>query len=417
MTSTSRPSLLVVVQRYGDGVAGGAEAHARMLVNKLKPHMDVEVATTTAKDYWTWENEFSAGLTWVDHVPVRRFPVEKPRSRMFKVLERRAFRDGHSFDDERLFVDAQGPVTPDLTEHLFRHGREFDHVLFFTYIYWTTLFGLPIVPERAVLVPTAHDEPAIGLSLYRRVFHLPRAIAFNTAEERAMVHRRFANARVPNDVVGVGVDVPADLDPHAGGGPYDPSRARAATAARAERFRAKHSLEGPIFLYLGRIVESKGLQDLWDLWGKLRSPSAPRATLVLAGHKEMDIPARADITYVGEVSEEVKWDAFAACTALVVPERLQSLSLVTLEAWSVGRPVICPAGAPVLASMSRRASAGLPYRTAAEFAEICELLAEKPELAERLGGCGREFVARTYTWPVVVEKYLDLFAEVRARNA
>ncbi len=428
-----------------------------MLVNKLKPHVDVEVATTTARDYWTWENELSAGLTWVDHVAVRRFPVDKPRSRTFKVHERRAFRDGHGLDDETRFVDAQGPVTPDLAEHLFRHGREYDHVLFFTYIYWTTLFGLPIVPERSLLVPTAHDEPAIGLSLYRRVFHLPRAIAFNTHEERAMVHRRFANARIPNEVVGVGVDLPADLDalpshgalssgshdalpehgslssggpdalPEHGslssGRPDDPTglrpatAARAAIAARAERFRAKHSLEGPIFLYLGRIVESKGLQDLWDLWGKWRSPAAPRATLVLAGHREMEIPRRADIRYVGEVSEDEKWDAFAACTALLVPERLQSLSLVTLEAWSVGRPVICPAAAPVLASMSRRASAGVPYRSSLEFAEICELLVERPELADRLGRAGRDFVARTYTWPVVVEKYLDLFAEVRARNA
>ncbi|OGO70681.1 MAG: hypothetical protein A3H36_00950 [Chloroflexi bacterium RIFCSPLOWO2_02_FULL_71_16] len=100
-----------------------------------------------------------------------------------------------------------------------------------------------------------------------------------------------------------------------------------------------------------------------------------------------------------------------------MPERLQSLSIVALEAWAVGRPVICPARAPVLASMSRRAEAGVPYRSSAELAEICELLIERPEVGRRLGACGRRFVERTYTWPVVVEKYLDLLAEVRARNA
>jgi glycosyltransferase involved in cell wall biosynthesis len=83
----------------------------------------------------------------------------------------------------------------------------------------------------------------------------------------------------------------------------------------------------------------------------------------------------------------------------------------------MGRPVLCPAQAPVLASMSRRASAGVPYRSFAEFAEACELLVERPELTDRLGQSGRDIVARTYTWPVVVEKYLDLLAEVRARNA
>ena len=107
------------VQRYGD-VAGGAEAHARMLVNRLRPHLDIEVATTTARDYWTWENELTAGLTWVDEVPVRRFPVAKPRARSFHSYERRAFGGGHSLADERAFLDAQGPVVPDLLQHLFQ---------------------------------------------------------------------------------------------------------------------------------------------------------------------------------------------------------------------------------------------------------------------------------------------------------
>ena len=412
--SSQRPSLLVVVQRYGDGIAGGAEAHARMLVNQLKPHVDIEVATTTARDYWTWENELSAGLTWFDHVPVRRFPVEKPRARMFHRFERRAFADAHGLDDELAFLDAQGPVTPALLEYLFRHGRQYDHALFFTYIYWPTVFGLPIVPERAVLVPTAHDEPAIGLAMYRRVFHLPRAIAFNTEEERAMVRRRFANARVPSDIVGVGVDLPTDradgAAPARGGEP-------AAAALRAERFRQKHGIEGPVFLYLGRIVESKGTPELLDMWTRWRKSAAAPATLVMAGHREMDLPEGPDMRYLGPIDDEDKWDAFAACTALLVPERLQSLSIVALEAWAVGRPVICPARAPVLASMSRRAEAGVPYRSSTEFAEICELLIERPEVGRRLGACGRRFVERTYTWPVVVEKYLDLLAEVRARNA
>ncbi len=391
----TRSSLLVVVQRYGD-VAGGAEAHARQLVGHLKPHLDVEVATTTARDYWTWENAFTAGLTWVDGVPVRRFPVAKPRARLFRTYERRAFAGDHSLRDEEAFLDAQGPVTPGLLEFLFRHGREFDHVLFFTYIYWTTVFGLPVVPDRAVLVPTAHEEPAIALTSYRRVFHLPRAIAFNTQEERAFVHRRFANTRVPNDVVGVGVDVPTDVS--------------------ADRFRQAHGLEGPLFLYVGRIVESKGVRDLLDLWERWQGSTRTRATLVLAGHREMPIPDRADVRYVGHIDDRSKWDAYAACTALIMPSLLESLSMVTLEAWATAKPALVAARSPVLASMARRADAGVPYRSFAEFAEVCELLVARPEVGRRLGECGRGFVARTYTWPVVVEKYLDLFAESKARR-
>ena len=104
---SERPSLLVVVQRYGD-VAGGAETHARTLVNHLLPHFAIEVATTTARDYWTWDNAYTAGLTAVDGVPVRRFAVERGRARDFRLREHRAFAAGHSLADETAFVQAQG---------------------------------------------------------------------------------------------------------------------------------------------------------------------------------------------------------------------------------------------------------------------------------------------------------------------
>ncbi|HUG56400.1 MAG TPA: glycosyltransferase family 4 protein [Candidatus Limnocylindrales bacterium] len=392
-----RPSLLVVVQRYGD-VAGGAEAHARQVVRRLRGELDVEVATTTARDYWTWENELTAGEDDDEGVRVLRFPVERGRSRFFRRYESAAFAGGHTLRDEHAFVAAQGPVAPELLDHIWRRGREVDHVLFFTYIYYPTVYGLPLVPERAVLVPTAHDEPAIGLTVYKPVFHAPRAFAFNTEEERAMVHRRFANARIPNEIVGVGVDVPEGIDP--------------------ARFRERYEIEGPYLLYLGRIVESKGCPELFDHFAGWSGTGPARpATLVLAGHAEMAIPQREDVRYLGTISDEEKFDALAGATALVVPSLLESLSMVTLESWAVGRPVVCSARSPVLASMARRAGGGLPYRNAAEFGGILDLLLEEPETAARLGASGRAFVEATYTWPAVVRKYLDLFAEVRARNA
>src|SRR5687767_14660823 len=190
---------MVVVQRYGDGVAGGAEAHARSVVQRLAPHFAIEVVTTTAQDYWTWDHVLAAGTDKVDDVPVRRFRVEEGRARDFRRYERAAFSSGATLDDERGFVRKQGPYVPELLEYVHERGREVDHALFFTYIYLPTALGLPLIPDRAVLVPTAHEEPAIRLSIYRALFHAPRAIAFNTEEERAMVQRIFRNARIPND--------------------------------------------------------------------------------------------------------------------------------------------------------------------------------------------------------------------------
>jgi glycosyltransferase involved in cell wall biosynthesis len=391
----SDPSLLVVVSRYGD-VPGGAEAHARSVVQRLKPHFAIEVATTTATDYRTWRHELTAGIDAVDGVTVRRFPVEHPRAWNFKLLERRAFRPSHTLDDERAFIDAQGPYAPELLEFLFTHGREYDHVLFFQYIYYPTVLGLPLVPERVVLVPTAHEEAAIGLSAYKPVFLASRAIAYNTEEERRMVWRRFRNERVSNEVVGVGIEMPADRD--------------------GARFRAQHGIESPYLLYVGRIGVSKGSRELFSNYERWRaSDPAHDVALVLIGDAEIPIPKVEGIRHLGRVSDQDKWDGLAGCAAFVMPSLLESLSLVTLEAWAAGRPVIVDARSPVLAGMTRRARAGLAYRSFAEFAEICELLMDDPALGDRLGASGAEFVASTYTWPRVVETYIDLFAEVRAR--
>lgn len=394
-----RPSALVVVQRYGD-VSGGAEAHAREVVAHLRPYVDFAVATTTAADYWTWDNAYTAGIDAVDGVPVHRFPVEAGRSRDFRLREHRAFAKIHPYDAEDAFVRAQGPVAPDLLEHLRRYGRDFDAILFFTYIYHPTVYGLPLVAERAVLVPTAHDEPALRLSVYRRLFHSPRAFAFNSLEERRLVHRTFANERIPGEVVGVGVDVPADRS--------------------GARFRARFGIDGPYLLYLGRIVESKGCGTLFDHFRRWqRSAGTSPATLVLAGRgaPEMPVPSDPRIRHVGALSDAQKFDALAGAAALAMPSRLESLSIVTLEAWAAGRPVIVDARSPVLSSMAARAGAGLAYGSWMEFAEIAELLVTDAALGDRLGRAGRRFVERTYTWPVVVEKYRDLFAEVAARNA
>jgi glycosyltransferase involved in cell wall biosynthesis len=393
----SRPKLLTVVQRYGDGIAGGAEAHARDLVNHLKPHMDIEVLTTTAADYRTWENAFTAGIDWVDDVPVRRFPVLRGRAFDFKLYEHRAFALSHTLEDERTFLDAQGPYAPDLLEHLWRVGKDADHLLFFTYIYYPTARGLPLVPDLAVLVPTAHDEPAIRLSIYEPVFHAPRAIAFNTEEERAMVHKRFRNERVPNDILGVGVEVPSDRS--------------------GDRFRERWGIEGDFILYIGRIVESKGCRELFRYWERFRHAEPERnLKLVLIGHPEMPIPRRDDIVHLGTVTEQEKYDALDAAIALVVPEVLSSMSMVTLEAWACGRAVICAAESPVVWGMARRARAGLAFRDAAELGEVMGMLADDKDLRERLGNAGRGFVERTYSWPRIVETYLDMFAEVRLRS-
>ena len=166
------------------------------MVQRLRPHFAIEVATTNSTDYLTWKGDLTAGLDQVDGVTVRRFPVERPRAWNFKLYERRAFRTGHTLDDERAFVDAQGPYAPELLDSSSSTGGTTTTCSSSRTSTTRPSSAFRSCPERAVLVPTAHEESAIGLAAYRPVFHGPRAIAYNTEEERRMVWRRFRNERV-----------------------------------------------------------------------------------------------------------------------------------------------------------------------------------------------------------------------------
>ncbi len=392
---SGRERLLVVVQRYGTEIVGGAETHARLVAEHLAPHLDVEVATTTALDYWPWRNHYPPGDTRVHGVPVHRFANLRERARDFQSFSRRVLQEAHTLEEEQRWIRDQGPECPDILGFLHRHGREYDYALFFNYLYYPTLHGLPLVPERALLMPAAHDEPAIRLSSYRAIFHLPRAIPYNTNEERDLVHRLFHNERVPYDIVGVGVDAPANV-PSAG------------------RFRSAHGLERPFLLYFGRIVESKGADELLDFFVRMKhAPGAPAIDLVLAGKAELAIPRRDDIHVIGFVDEPTKWDMLAAATAFVLPSRLESLSMVVLESWWSRKPVLVHARCEPVVGQVRRARGGLWYDGYGEFAEAVGRLMEDGALRDALGRSGEEYARANYSWPVVEAKYLDLLAEIR----
>jgi glycosyltransferase involved in cell wall biosynthesis len=376
--------VLVVVQRYGEEVIGGAESHARLVAERLAARAEVEVATTTALDYWTWAPHYAPGITRFNDVAVRRFPVRDGRAADFKRIEQHVLFERHTLDDEQRFIRAQGPWAPELLEFLHAEGDRYHAVLFYGYLYAPSVLGLPIVPERAILVSTAHDELPLRLAPYRALFHLPRAIGFLTPEERDLVHRVFKNEDVPDEVLGIALEEPPDHDPAA--------------------LRARHRFAGPLVAYLGQVTPAKGCDELFRHWSAWRDrPGAPDATLVLAGEVRMPIPERRDLVALGRVSEEEKFALLSTADALVLPSHLESLGIVLLEAWQVGTPVLVPAWNAVTAGQVARTGAGLTYRDAASFGEAIESL-----LRERRsrGAAGREHVARECT-PEAFDARLD----------
>ena len=166
-----------VIQRYGTEILGGAEYSARLLAERLAPRHQVEVLTTCARDYVTWANEYPEGTDRVRGVNVRRFASARTRDiAEFNRYSDWIFNNPHTRQDEMEWLRQQGPWCPALQEYLEKNAQNYDLLVFFTYLYAPTVLGLKVDPARSILVPTAHDEPAIHLEIFKDVFGLPAGV-------------------------------------------------------------------------------------------------------------------------------------------------------------------------------------------------------------------------------------------------
>jgi glycosyltransferase involved in cell wall biosynthesis len=390
--------LAVVVQRYGADINGGAELHARYVAERLARHAEVEVVTTCARDYVTWRNERPAGIEQVNGIPVRRFPVRHERNPyQFGRRSQRVFDDTHSMADEIGWLDSEGPACPAMIDYLHREAGNLDFVLLFSYRYYHVWHGARRVHTKAVLVPTAERDPAIGLAIFGPTFRGVRGIMYNSHEERAMIHAAAHNEDVPGVVVGVGSEVPSRTD--------------------AARFRRKYNIRRPFAVYVGRIDENKGCKELFDFFQRYAATFPRGLDLVLIGSAIMPVPEHPRIHHLGFLPDEDKYDGLAASDLLIMPSYFESLSMVALEAWAIGRPVLANGRCDVLKGQCIRSAAGLYYERYEEFAETLYSLESNGPLHERLGHNGRDYFARHYAWPVIERKYLDMFEGLKREDA
>jgi glycosyltransferase involved in cell wall biosynthesis len=388
--------LAVVVQRYGVDLNGGAELHARYVSERLARHADVEVLTTCASDYITWENDFEPGLDRVNGLPVRRFPVSQVRNTDdFSRHSERVFQNTHSLADELSWLDSEGPKSPDLINHVRDHTPDYDYFIFFSYRYYHTYHGIRQVAARSILVPTAERDPALGLAIFGPIFRVVRAIMYNSFEERALIQRVSSNHHVPSVVVGIGSEVPSH--------------------ASSQRFRQRRRFSRRFAIYVGRIDENKGCAELFDYFQRY-THTLGRLDLLLIGNPVMPLPSHPRIHHLGCIPDEEKFDAMAAADVLIMPSYFESLSIVTLEAWAMGIPVLVNGQCDVLRGQTIRANAGLYYTTYGEFSEALCLLETNQQLRETFGLNGRDYFQHHYTWPVIEQKYLNILHQLKNNN-
>ena len=390
-----------IVQRYGVEIIGGSEYLCRLIAERLSTRHEVEVLTTCAQKYTTWENAYTEGTDRIRGVTVRRFANARTRDlKSFNAYSDWIFNHKHSAADEEAWLKQQGPWCPALLDYLGQRHGSYDALIFFTYLYAPTVLGLRIDPRRSILVPTAHDEPAIRLGLYSDVFSLPAGIVYNTGVERGFLRARFDIRAKAEEIVGCGVDLPPHLEAT---GASDNDGAPV-SKPRGAVFRRRHRLFGPFVLFGGRIDPGKGCEELIEYFGSYTAEQGD-ATLALMGVKLMPIPEEPFVRFAGMLSETERLDALEAATVVAVPSPYESLSLLALEAFAVGTPILANARSDVLTDHCQRSNAGLYYADRDEFIECLKLLVSNTDLRAAMGRNGRAYVRANYSWDTILDKY------------
>ena len=407
MLNMERERIALIVQRYGLEVNGGAEYHCRILAEQLKSVYDVTVLTSCAQDYRTWENEYAAGKEVINGVEVIRFPTAIPRdSRKFRSLSRKfanrkpyqkvlkalgllkAYKKLVSSqvteEDCYNWAKYQGPYMPELIPYLEAEQDRYQVFIFFTYLYYPTIYGLDVNPGKSILIPTAHDEPPIYFPVFKDLFAKPRAILYNTLAEKRFVNGQFHNEEVHSEITGIGIE-------------------RTEPVVRYNSAQLLNDTK-PYLIYIGRIDASKGCKLMCDYFLRYINDAPDSWNLVLVGQAFMEIPVHPAIIAMGFVEEDVKLSLLEDAEALIIPSFYESLSMVTLESMAHGIPVVANGNCEVLKDHIDQSGAGFAFTDYESFKLAMDALSDPEFNLPAMQKRAVAYVADNYNWQVVVEK-------------
>ena len=383
----------IINQRYGLEVNGGSELYSRQIAEKLIAKYDVEVLTSCAVEYVKWSNYYKEGVEQINGVTVRRFKTLHEREpKVFSALDSMMLSNPHIEEEiSEQWIEHMGPYCPELVEYVDKHQDEYEAIIVVTYLYYTAVKSIVRIKNKAIFIPTAHQEPFIHFDMYKKVFGAADAYVFLTDEEKDLVHSIFHNEDVPYEVMGVGVEVPEVVD--------------------SERFKKKYNLDNYL-IYVGRIDEGKDCPRLFKYFLEYKRRVKSDLKLVLMGKAVCDIPKSPDIISLGFVSEEDKFDGIKGAKALILPSKFESLSISVLEAMTLSVPVIVNGICDVLKGHCVKSNGGLYYKNYFEFEGCINYMMEHPEEYAIMCKNARKYVEDYFQWDDIMKKFDSIIERV-----
>ena len=388
-----KKKIAIINQRYGLEVNGGSELYSRQIAEKLIAKYDVEVLTSCAVEYVKWSNYYNEGVEQINGVTVRRFKTLHEREpKVFSALDSMMLSNPHIEEEiSEQWIEHMGPYCPELVEYVDKHQDEYEAIIVVTYLYYTAVKSIVRIKNKAIFIPTAHQEPFIHFDMYKKVFGAADAYVFLTDEEKDLVHSIFHNEDVPYEVMGVGVEVPEVVD--------------------SERFKKKYNLDNYL-IYVGRIDEGKDCPRLFKYFLEYKRRVKSDLKLVLMGKAVCDIPKSSDIISLGFVSEEDKFDGIKGAKALILPSKFESLSISVLEAMTLSVPVIVNGICDVLKGHCVKSNGGLYYKNYFEFEGCINYMMEHPEEYAIMCKNARKYVEDYFQWDDIMKKFDSIIERV-----
>lgn len=402
--------IAIVVQRYGKEVNGGAEVHARMLAEHLKERYEVDVLTSCALNFPVWDNHYPAGEEVMDGVRILRFMHEKEDAGTPRWLGRylrgnwkyynakytfgnfiplsiRRIRYRRKKGHDRIFerwIENDGPICKEMLAYIEQEKAMYKAFIFLNYPFYPTYFGLQKVNGKSIFIPLAHNDPMLYLSGYSKMFARAGFIMYNTKSEKLLLETAHPITRkIMSDIAGVGIERAKPVE-----NPEPP-------------------VAPPYFVYIGRIDIGKGCLELMDYFTRMNKGRCHKLKLVMIGKNHIDNPVECnDIIFAGFVNEAVKRSYLQHCEALIIPSRVESLSLVTLEAMAAGKPVLANGHCEVLRNHIEQSQAGFAYYDRADFVKkVDKILNLTKHDKQTIAQNGKAYVDEKYRWETIMEKF------------
>lgn len=386
-----------VVPWYGDRIPGGAETETRNIVKNLSEKgIEVEILTTCVEKFssdWN-KNYHKEGNYEESGIKIKRFKIRKRDSKKFDNVNALLMKGKKiNFEEEQIFFQEMIRST-NLENYIEENLDNYSLFCFIPYMFGTTYWGVKKAKKKSVLIPCLHDEAYAYMKSLKEIFNLVSGCIFLAKPEKELAEKLFELKNSKKKVIGGGLDTNISKD--------------------FSGFKEKYSLKNPYILYAGRKDKGKNIDLLIAYFKKFKERSSENIDLVLIGGGQLEIPKeiKNHVHDLGFIDIEDKYKAYANAVTLVQPSVNESFSIVIMESWLTGRPVIVNNNCEVTKNFVKESNGGLYFNNYFEFEEILKFYINNSKIANKMGQNGKKYVLENFDKEIVTQKYINFFKEL-----